>query len=1163
MEMPLYFFRSLQFLLKQIIIMEIVKEEKSKPLITLSLKKSHSTSVLNHLKNPGVTTLPSQTLTSKNSQFTSQKQQGSSSTRQITLQDAQKQAINRIIKELADCVGDSDRIQTSTERKSSANQHNYLKQVLRRPHIQDMFHQEFHLSQPEIIDLEQIIMRQCQDIITLAHNKHRRLVPQSARERTPVKTEQVKQQPLSLLQRKELERQLTLDFFQFPVQPCVRSLYYLSKIAQKQSLKIMVPPTVLLGFGDDNRIIYNDYSTGKLVVESKNISPKRIQQFISSHMVGGPVQQGYSIEDKLLLPKYVIKLASKGSTHNEIKLYYSRESLIADLLSFWGSFDLALQMFVKQKHPFRPSIHRCYVNKNGSVYKAMAINNQENITKDHKFYGFLKQMIEDGYNKAHNKSMSKSQSHARQPSESKQSEASGKGRERGSLMGLDRFIKENTANVRKRRSTLLNNLFLLSQKSSLRPEDNPYQIHEEVTLDKNGFPTSLAGFNLNDYYSTLQQSTPNSDLKRAFICTADYIDNLTMMNCRPSALRQAQQMTEDIYRLFSQYYLKIQKYGHISQFVCDFMEDNNGIMYLLQVKSFECEGVLHEWQMPFEPQPQTGRLITAEEIKEIEEKEMVEELEKQCAAKLVCTENRNLPQLKQWWIEALKEHELWPKEGTGKKGHHTHMINDRLIDKYQKEIEIGKDSCFFLLSEQQRISPLFPLITFCDKNNELYKQHRASLSPPPKHRHTVSHERKNSLQIFKDPILNMLQQYDPNFQDSRFLDQSKQEPEQASQTVKVCLSCEKVLELYQSRYYALVFKTEQTQEELRKLKLKLINHWTYQNISFLVKIYKDSKKSMHIVSDIDKIEKRAAEQSLRDRAKSPDSVAKRTIKNARPLTAIASFCGYSESRFNNNPSRPLTSTNDFDKMLIIDSKPTTQQSKRKVSTASRNNQRSTSLSRGVLKATKSLMKSIDRLHRHMETLQTTPGYEQSGLAVAMQFARPMTQESQMQTVTSYRKSQAVPLIEESPYGNIVETEVHQANGQNRFKNRAQTFLNMVAAKSFGNSRTVSGFSSSRKSNNKQQIDAPASSTLALINSQPKKSDKDFIDYFNNKRLLNKLQLNPSTESTTRTILSARKINKRVIIKQQEQAKPQTVEVSQHLLGDILNRQNYSEVQDYQ
>jgi len=91
-----------------------------------------------------------------------------------------------------------------------------------------------------------------------------------------------------MLQRKELERQLTLDYTRFPAQPCVRSLYYLSKIAQTQSLKIIVPPTVLLGFNDDNRLMYNDYQTGLLVVESKNISPKRIQQFIQTHMIDVP-----------------------------------------------------------------------------------------------------------------------------------------------------------------------------------------------------------------------------------------------------------------------------------------------------------------------------------------------------------------------------------------------------------------------------------------------------------------------------------------------------------------------------------------------------------------------------------------------------------------------------------------------------------------------------------------------------------------------------------------------------------------------------------------------------------------------------------------------------------------------------------------------------------
>jgi hypothetical protein len=51
----------------------------------------------------------------------------------------------------------------------------------------------------------------------------------------------------------------------------------------------MVPPTVLLGYGDDNRLIYNDYQTGKLMVESNSISPKKIQAFITQHMVNGPI----------------------------------------------------------------------------------------------------------------------------------------------------------------------------------------------------------------------------------------------------------------------------------------------------------------------------------------------------------------------------------------------------------------------------------------------------------------------------------------------------------------------------------------------------------------------------------------------------------------------------------------------------------------------------------------------------------------------------------------------------------------------------------------------------------------------------------------------------------------------------------------------------------
>lgn len=79
-------------------------------------------------------------------------------------------------------------------------------------------------------------------------------------------------------------------------------------------------------------------------------------------------------------------------------------------------------------------------------------------------------------------------------------------------------------------------------------------------------------------------------------------------------------MTTDLFRLFSQYYLKIQRFGYISQFVCDFIEDHHGIMYLLQVKSFECEGVLHEWQRPFQPTKSIPMADQAKEEAEVQER---------------------------------------------------------------------------------------------------------------------------------------------------------------------------------------------------------------------------------------------------------------------------------------------------------------------------------------------------------------------------------------------------------------------------------------------------------------------------------------------------------------------------------------------------------------
>ena len=50
------------------------------------------------------------------------------------------------------------------------------------------------------------------------------------------------------------------------------------------------------------------------------------------------------------------------------------------------------------------------------------------------------------------------------------------------------------------------------------------------------------------------------------------------------------------------------------------MEDHNGLMYLLQVKSFECEGILYDWQVPFQPQKSLSSIVpmTSEQIKAVE-----------------------------------------------------------------------------------------------------------------------------------------------------------------------------------------------------------------------------------------------------------------------------------------------------------------------------------------------------------------------------------------------------------------------------------------------------------------------------------------------------------------------------------------------------------------
>ena len=82
---------------------------------------------------------------------------------------------------------------------------------------------------------------------------------------------------------------MALDYNRCPVQPCVKSLYLLARIAETLQLQVIIPPTILIGFGDDTRLLHND-SLGYLKVKKGLISPAMIESFIHTHMSSVHVQ---------------------------------------------------------------------------------------------------------------------------------------------------------------------------------------------------------------------------------------------------------------------------------------------------------------------------------------------------------------------------------------------------------------------------------------------------------------------------------------------------------------------------------------------------------------------------------------------------------------------------------------------------------------------------------------------------------------------------------------------------------------------------------------------------------------------------------------------------------------------------------------------------------
>lgn len=58
---------------------------------------------------------------------------------------------------------------------------------------------------------------------------------------------------------------------------------------------------------------------------------------------------------------------------------------------------------------------------------------------------------------------------------------------------------------------------------------------------------------------------------------------------RPGACPKAELATNSIFKLLTQTYITPKKFGRITNLVCDFMEDENGLVYLLRISDYVCD----------------------------------------------------------------------------------------------------------------------------------------------------------------------------------------------------------------------------------------------------------------------------------------------------------------------------------------------------------------------------------------------------------------------------------------------------------------------------------------------------------------------------------------------------------------------------------------------
>lgn len=92
---------------------------------------------------------------------------------------------------------------------------------------------------------------------------------------------------------------------------------------------------------------------------------------------------------QLICPRYVIKMAPKHGIVSTFKVYFTINAVMSDVINHWGSHDLIIQPFIRQKHIINPSLSQYHMKSYNGVFKASSVINKTQLDKNCPFYDRL------------------------------------------------------------------------------------------------------------------------------------------------------------------------------------------------------------------------------------------------------------------------------------------------------------------------------------------------------------------------------------------------------------------------------------------------------------------------------------------------------------------------------------------------------------------------------------------------------------------------------------------------------------------------------------------------------------------------------------------------------------------------------------------------------